>query len=94
MTAEAFAGLFQARRTGAGKWQARCPAHADRLPSLSIREGLDDRILLHCLAGCTIAVSLDVLRLARREHHVGLSPLPELSGSLRAERKPQNAPRT
>lgn len=30
---------------------ACCPAHDDRHPSLSIRE-IDDRVLLHCWAGC------------------------------------------
>src|SRR5574341_721332 len=30
---------------------ARCPAHHDRTPSLSIRE-LDGRVTLHCFAGC------------------------------------------
>lgn len=32
---------------------ARCPAHEDKRPSLSIREGRDGRILLHCFAGCS-----------------------------------------
>ena len=34
-------------------WMARCPGHEDRHPSLSIREGDDGRILIHCHAGCT-----------------------------------------
>jgi hypothetical protein len=33
-------------------WQARCPAHDDRNPSLSIAEGEDGRALLRCHAGC------------------------------------------
>jgi hypothetical protein len=39
------------RRAGAG-WSAKCPAHEDRHPSLSITAG-DDRLLLHCHAGCS-----------------------------------------
>ena len=35
-----------------GSWTARCPAHADKGPSLAIREADDGRILLHCFAGC------------------------------------------
>ena len=31
---------------------ARCPAHDDRSPSLTISEGTDGRILMHCQAGC------------------------------------------
>jgi hypothetical protein len=33
-------------------WSARCPAHLDQSPSLSIAEGDDGRILLRCFAGC------------------------------------------
>lgn len=34
-------------------WTARCPAHEDKNPSLSIGEGQDGKILLTCHAGCT-----------------------------------------
>ena len=33
-------------------WQARCPAHEDRNPSLSVRTQ-DNRILVKCFAGCS-----------------------------------------
>lgn len=35
-----------------GGWQAVCPAHEDKNPSLSISEGYDGKILLKCHAGC------------------------------------------
>ena len=35
-----------------GGYLARCPAHKDHAPSMSIGEGDDGRILLHCWAGC------------------------------------------
>lgn len=35
-----------------GSWVARCPAHADRSPSLAVRHLEDGRILLHCFGGC------------------------------------------
>lgn len=40
-----------------GRWHesygmARCPAHEDANPSLSLRDGDGDRLLLHCFAGC------------------------------------------
>lgn len=35
-----------------GRWIACCPAHDDRSPSLTIAEGDDGRILLHCFGGC------------------------------------------
>lgn len=45
--------LDGAKRAGKG-FKARCPAHADKTPSLSILEGADGRVLLHCFAGCTV----------------------------------------
>lgn len=38
---------------GHEKWMARCPAHDDRNPSLSIARGDDGRVLLKCWAGCS-----------------------------------------
>ena len=37
-----------------GQWSARCPAHDDRGPSLSVRETSEHAVLLHCFAGCTV----------------------------------------
>jgi len=47
------------RETGRGRWIARCPAHDDRSPSLSIRELDDGRVLVHCFAGCEVQNVLD-----------------------------------
>lgn len=47
--------LDKARRTGPASWSARCPAHDDRSPSLSLKETDDGRILLHCFGGCEVA---------------------------------------
>ncbi len=40
-------------KTTPSGWTARCPAHDDRKPSLSIKKGDDGRVLVHCHAGCT-----------------------------------------
>jgi DNA primase len=40
---------------------ARCPAHKDRTPSLSIRE-VDRKVLLHCHAGCSQGDVIDALK--------------------------------
>lgn len=34
-----------------GRWMVLCPAHDDRSPSLSITL-LEDKLLMHCFAGC------------------------------------------
>jgi len=49
--------LDKVRSTGANRWTARCPAHDDNGPSLSIRD-VDGKILLHCFAECE---KLDIL---------------------------------
>jgi hypothetical protein len=41
------------RKTGRG-YMARCPAHEDKYPSLSITQGEDGKILLYCFAGCPV----------------------------------------
>ena len=46
--------LHGVRNTGHGRWLARCPAHADRSPSLSVRELDDGRVLLHDFGGCDV----------------------------------------
>ena len=42
----------QESASGCG-WAARCPAHDDKSPSLSVSEGDDGKTLVHCHAGCT-----------------------------------------
>jgi hypothetical protein len=37
-----------------GQWSARCPAHEDRGPSLTIKELDDGKVLLHCFSGCSV----------------------------------------
>jgi hypothetical protein len=53
--------LLEGVRAQNGGFVACCPAHDDRVPSLSIREGDDGRVLLHCHAGCTKRDILDRL---------------------------------
>jgi hypothetical protein len=63
MTAAEIAECLHARRSGNG-WIVRCPAHEDRSPSLSIGEGRDGKILLHCFGGCTSKAVCDSLGLS------------------------------
>jgi hypothetical protein len=54
MRIEGFLNRLEAvKPNGPDRWQARCPAHDDRTPSLSIGLGDDERILVTCFAGCT-----------------------------------------
>jgi len=51
MTAEALARALGGRKAGAA-WIARCPAHEDREPSLSVADSDNGKILVRCHAGC------------------------------------------
>jgi putative DNA primase/helicase len=51
MTAEAIAKALGGRKVGAA-WMARCPAHDDRAPSLSIADARDSEVLVRCHGGC------------------------------------------
>ncbi len=47
------ARLDKVKANGPGRWLACCPAHADRSPSLAIREAEDSTILIKCFTGCS-----------------------------------------
>ena len=38
--------------TGPGRFMARCPAHADKSPSLGVKDCGDGFTVVNCLAGC------------------------------------------
>lgn len=52
---------------GGGRYKALCPAHADRSPSLSICEGDDGRVLLHCFNGCRAEAIVSSVNLTMAE---------------------------
>ncbi len=60
MEFEALLNTLDARKSGDG-FIARCPAHEDRTPSLSISKP-NGRILLHCHAGCEQQSVIDALK--------------------------------
>jgi hypothetical protein len=57
---------LHAKRSGKG-WIAKCPAHDDRKPSLSIDEGSDGRALIRCHAGCDNTAILASLGMKPRD---------------------------
>jgi putative DNA primase/helicase len=61
MTAEIIAKALGGERAGGG-WIARCPAHEDRKPSLSIAEAKGGKVLVRCHAGCEQARVIAALR--------------------------------
>jgi hypothetical protein len=79
MTAEQIADRLRARH-GASGWIAKCPAHPDRSPSLSIREGQDGRTLIHCHAGCSVEAVCDAM---------GIKVVDLFNGSGTVQSKPQ-----
>lgn len=95
MTAASFIGRLEGVRTrGDGQFLARCPAHDDRSPSLSVREIDDGTILVKCFSGCTAfeivaAVGLelhdlfpprlpDQPRPRRQRHHLSVRDVVEI----------------
>jgi hypothetical protein len=51
MNAETIAKVLGGRKAGGG-WASRCPSRDDRRPSLSICDADDNKMLVHCHAGC------------------------------------------
>lgn len=62
VTVEVLSRLDAVRPTGDG-WRARCPAHEDRTPSLSIHEGTRG-VLLRCFAECALTDICKALHLS------------------------------
>ena len=71
--------LDHVRQRQPGQWSARCPAHQDRAPSLSVREAHDGSVLLHCFGGCRVgdvvaALELDMAALYPPRETTGREP--------------------
>jgi len=72
--------LERVTERGGGHYMAQCPAHDDSNPSLSVRE-VDDRVLVHCFAGCSAGAIVAAAGLSLADLYVAsptrnLSPLP------------------
>lgn len=66
--------LEMVRYRGEGNWSARCPAHDDKDPSLSIRETDEGVLLVHCFSGCATPDVLAAVGLSFRDLFPGCCP--------------------
>ncbi len=66
MQTEAFLDRLENVRSSGSGYMARCPAHEDSSASLSITEG-EDKILVHCHAGCATPHVLETLGLGMHD---------------------------
>ena len=62
--------LESVQETGTNQWRAKCPAHDDKKPSLSIKVD-GEKILLHCHAGCDTKEILRALGLSEADLFLG-----------------------
>lgn len=87
MSAEALVSrLEKVKRLGAGRWQACCPAHPDRTPSLRIRELDDGRVLVKCFGqDCSFE---DIVSAAGVDMEEMFPPSPPRAEGYQPERRP------
>jgi hypothetical protein len=78
--------LERVKAIGRGRWIARCPAHDDGRPSLSVRELDDGRVLAYCFASCSVA---DVLAAVGLDFDA-LYPKRAVDHRVHRERDPHN----
>src|SRR5579875_445323 len=68
-------------------WTARCPAHRDKHPSLSIDLGEQGHILLKCFAGCSLEAIVQAVGMSMTELFP-TTPAPPASASRRSQYQP------
>jgi len=74
MTIDELLSRLEGVRQRGARYVAKCPAHADRTPSLSISEG-DRGILIKCWTGCRVEEICGSLGITPRELFFETSPL-------------------
>jgi hypothetical protein len=95
MAAAAIAAKLAGRpvRPHGRNYLIECPAHDDQNPSLSIRDGDDGRLIVHCFAGCDpLNVLSDIrARIGNIREHVETSPKPAKGSSAYERRQREKA---
>ncbi len=82
MTVREFLSRLDSVRRVRGGWQARCPAHEDKDPSLSVSDR-DGNILLKCFAGCSAESIMGALGLSMAD--LFAEPKPNGSGKRKGK---------
>jgi hypothetical protein len=92
VNAESFAELLGARRVG-GRWLAKCPAHPDQHPSLSIAQG-DKCVLIVCRsAGCAPRAIVAACGLSMKDLFDDVAATPAKRSAMSATRQKMRAKR-
>lgn len=92
MTIHEFLALLDGVRPSSGGWMAKCPAHDDRLASLSVRDD-DGTILLYCHAHCETASVVQTLGLEFTDlFDRDLQPIRKFTATPRPRVKPTPPP--
>lgn len=89
MTASELARVLHAQKHG-GYYMARCPAHPDKRPSLSIRDQ-DGKVRLHCFVGCEAKAIISALGLTFRD--LGFASDPKWKQRIKASAMKPCGPR-
>lgn len=94
MTVEDLLPRLEAVRRSSRGYQARCPAHDDRTPSLSVRDG-ERGILVKCWAGCELTAITGKLGIEVKDlFYNGLLDPRQRREALQRRAKEQAAQRT
>ncbi len=78
--------LEAVRPRGSSKWSARCPAHADKNPSLALAEG-ERGLLVKCWAGCALDEITRALGLTVRNLFYDANPDPHAVRAAQQQRQ-------
>lgn len=79
--------LDSVKNLGNGKYLARCPAHSDGRPSLSLREDRSGKVLAHCFAECETADIVAAIGLTLVDLYPPSTPKERQQGRRRANSK-------
>lgn len=66
MSIERILDRLEGVRRNGKRYEAKCPAHEDKSPSLSVEE-LGNKVLIHCFAGCDTSEVMRAINLEMKD---------------------------